>query len=168
MTTRRFLEAGQRQLVLERDFAVGRREIRAVAIAPAADVEQECARDEIDRMPPRKLARERDVIVVMRLQRRQRAREIAAIFGGLRGGGFEREVFGQHDEARARARSLRDAIADARGECGEIGGFADRVLGGCDLQFHGFISVSVAPRGGKCRKRQCSLLPLAGEGAEGG
>ena len=72
----------------------------------------------------------------MHLQRGERTREIAAHVGRLSGGGFEREIFGQHDETRACARRLRDAIADARGERGEVGGLADRVLGGRDFQFH--------------------------------
>ena len=96
-------------------------------------------------MTSREIARHRGVVIVMRLQCGERASEIAAHFGRLAGGGFECEIFREHDEACAFACRLRDAIADARGECGEVGGFADRVLGRGDVEFHIVGSQPVEP-----------------------
>ena len=149
------LEAGQAQFVLPQVATIDGEEIAAVAIAPAATVEQETAGDDRHAKPSRQSRIQRQPVVAQRLDRRQRCMQVAAGRCVEHRRQFQRQVFRQHRQLRAARLRFAEQRFLFRGERGEIAWLADRVFAGCD--FHARVSSSNGRSqtsvDGRCRRR---------------
>ena len=117
---RAFFEGCQRKLVLEYAPASRREQMRAIAETSIRLREQEGSREDMNAVRTSETAEQVQPLFVQRLQRAERRGEVCAHVGGQCRGEFESEVFGQHDDLRARARRFRDRCGNAHRECSEV------------------------------------------------